>query len=287
MSPEEITSFFVAQGFRVVETASCSWYNEYGQDRIYQSFPVHRLVTPDRDEIEEVFSSVPKAVALRFIGPIQSSGRKSFIWACRRPYELENLSANTRSHVRRGLKKCEVRSMSFEELAAQGWEAHRDTAKRHGEAEPPSLGIEPRLGNCGAYEAWGGFVDGHLAAYVVTVWVEDWVHILINRSVNAYLKFYPNNALIFSVIREVLSREGVQAVSYGLEPLIAADSLERFKLGMGFVKEPVCQHVALAPRLKLLVNPITSRSVEALASLLPQVPRLQKFAGLCRLARNG
>jgi hypothetical protein len=287
MSPEEITTFFVSQGLRVVKTASCSWYNEYGQHRIYHSFPIHRLVTPGQNEIKEVFSSVPKAVALRFIGPVRSKGQNSFIWVCRNPYELENLSSNTRSHVRRGLKKCHVRSMSFAELVSLGWEAHRDTAQRHREDEPSSLGIEAKLDNCAAYEAWGGFVDGHLAAYIVTQWVEDWVHILLNRSVNAYLKFYPNNALIFSVVREMLSRPGVQAVSYGFEPLTAADSLERFKSAMGFVKEPVSQRVVLAPRMKLLVNPITSRSVEALASLLPGVPRLQKIAGLCRLARNG
>ncbi len=287
MSPEELTAFFVGQGHSVVKTASCSWYNEYRQKRIYQSFPIHRLVAPGQDEIKEVFAKVPKAVALRFIGPIQSRGQKSFIWVCRRPYEIENLSANTRSHVRRGLKNCQIRSMSFEDLVTQGWEAHRDTAKRHGEAEPSSLGIEAKLDNCAAYEAWGAFVEGHLAAYIVTVWVEDWVHILINRSVNAYLKFYPNNALIFSVVREMLSREGVQAVSYGLEPLIAADSLERFKLAMGFAKEPVCQCVVMAPRLKLLLNPVTAWPIAALANWLPKVPRLQKIAELYRITRNG
>lgn len=291
MSPEEITSFFVSQGHRVVQTASCSWYNEYRQDRIYQSFPAHRLITPSRAEIAEVFSSVPKALALRFIGPLQanghSKGRESFIWGCRRPYDLDQLSSNTRSHVRRGLKNCQVRSLSFAELEALGWEAHRDTAKRHGEPDPSSLGIEAKLDSCAAYEAWGAFVDGQLASYVVTVWVEDWVHILLNRSANAYLKFYPNNALIFSVVKQLLAREGVQAVSYGLEPLIAADSLGRFKSAMGFSKEPVCQRVVMAPRVKLLLNSVTSRPIEVLAGLLPKTPRLQKIAGLCRIARNG
>jgi len=176
--------------------------------------------------------------------------------------------------------------MSFEELVALGWEAHRDTAKRHGEAEPPSLGIEAKLDNCAAYEAWGAFVEGHLAGYIVTMWVEDWVHILLSRSVNAYLKFYPNNALIFSVVKEMLSREGVLAVSYGLEPLIAADSLERFKSAMGFVKEPVCQHVVMSSRVKLLLNPVTSKSIEILANFLPRNRRLQKVAGICRIARK-
>lgn len=287
MSPEEITSFFVKQGLQVIKTDSCSWYNDYGQDRILYSFPIHRQVIPGQDEVAEVFSSAPKALALRFVGPIRSRGKESFIWVCRPPYELERLSSNTRSHIRRGLKKCEIRPVSFDELETLGWQAHRDTRQRHREGEPSSLGLSANLDNCAAYEAWGAFVDGHLAAYLVTVWIEDWVHLLVNRSVDGYLKFYPNNALIFSVLKEVLSRPGVQAVSYGLEPLIAADSLERFKLGMGFVKEPVRQRVIISPRAKLLLNPLTSRPIEALAGLLPGVSRLQKIAGLCRLARIG
>ena len=286
MHPEGIVSFFESRGHRVIQTASSWWYNEYRQDRIYNSFPIHRLVNPGPDEIKNIFKTVPRALALRFIGPTASRGQESFIWVCRRPYEMTKLSPNIRSHVRRGMKRCQVRSISFEELVLLGREAHDDTLQRHAENNSQSLGFDTELQKCSAFEAWGAFVEGRLAAYMVTLWVEDWVHILLHRSVTAYLKSYPNNALIFSVVSELLSRPGVTTVSFGLEPLVSHDSLAHFKSGMGFLKEPVCQRVVLAKRAKLLLNPITNKSVEVLANLLPGNSRLQKVAGICRIARK-
>lgn len=285
MKPEEIVSFFASRGHRVVQTASCWWYNEYRRDRMLQSFPIHRQVNPSADEMAEVFSNFPKALGFRFITSEQSKGQKSFIWAIRRPYELSGLSANNRSHIRRGLKRCQVRSMSFAELEQLGREAHDDTMKRH-DVAAFSLGFDRSLQNCSAYEAWGAFVEGHLASYMVTLWVEDWVHILVNRSVSSYLKFYPNNAMIFSVVSELLERPGVSAVSYGLEPLNGLESLEHFKLGMGFVKEPVCQRIVVARWLKPLLNTVTCRTIEAVASISRRNLRLQKAAGVCRLIRS-
>ena len=287
MSPEEIISFFVKRGHRVVQTAGCWWYDEYRQNRVYNSFPPHRLTDPTREEIGQIFRGVPAALAIRFTGPPRSRGDESFIWARRKPYDLTVLSSKSRNQTRRGIERCQVKRLSWDELLKLAGEAHSDTMKRHGTNGAESLGFDIQLSECPAYEPWGAYIDGRLAAYAVTLQVEDWVHILLHRSVTAHLKVRPNNALIFCMVKELLSSPGVSAVGYGLQPLTRLDSLEHFKLGMGFVKEPVCQHIVWAPRLKLLVNPITSRGVEALASLLPGVPRLQKIAGLCRLARNG
>ena len=132
-----------------------------------QSFPLHRRVSPGADEVAEVFSNYPKALGFRFISSEESRGRESFIWSIRGPYELSNLSANNRSHVRRGLKRCQVRSLTFAELEELGREAHDDTMRRHdaaaagvgrkpgGELPRTSLGFDGTLQNCEAYEAWG------------------------------------------------------------------------------------------------------------------------------------
>jgi hypothetical protein len=176
--------------------------------------------------------------------------------------------------------------MSWKELETVASEAHSDTMKRHQLNGMHSLGFGIYLEECPAYEAWGAFVGDDLAAFMVTLWVEDWVHILIQRSVSAQLKFRPNNALVFSVVKEMLSRQGVSAINYGLEPLTALESLEDFKLGMGFVKEPVCQRIVVTRWLKPLLNSATCRVVEAVASLRPDNLRLQRVAGVCRLIRQ-
>lgn len=287
MTTNDITSFFRTRGMRVVETASCAWYNDYQQDRVYQSFPPHRLVTPSRVELQEVFAKAPGALALRFAGPSEATGSNSFVWVRRAPYDIDRLSANMRSRIRRGLKRCDIRPVRFEEILAKGWEAHCDTAKRHGESVPQSLGLDEKLDDCPAYEAWGAFVGDRLAAYLVTLHVEDWAHILVNRSVTAYHKLYCNNALVFSVVKELLARPSVAAVGYGGEGLVPSELLDRFKTSIGFSKEPVRQRIVLAPRVRPLINPLTSLPITALAGVMRNNGRLQKIAGFCRIASHG
>jgi len=286
MNPEDITAFFESRKHRVVKTASCWWYNEYHQDRIYQSFPIHRLIDPGQEEIAELFRNARGALGVRFIGPVKSRGQQSSIWVCRKPYDLSVLSAKSRNQTRRGLENCQVRKMSWKELETIASEAHADTMKRHQLNGERSLGFGSYLKECPAYEAWGAFVGDDLAAFMVTLWVEDWVHILIQRSVSSHLKSRPNNALVFCVAKELLSRPGVSAISYGLEPLTVLESLEDFKLGMGFVKEPVSQRIIVARWLKPLINSVTCRVVETAASWRPHNPRLQKVASICRMVRE-
>jgi hypothetical protein len=176
--------------------------------------------------------------------------------------------------------------MRFEELARLGWECHLDTAKRHGERTPTSLGLPSTLDNCAAYEAHGAFVGESLAAYVVTLRVEDWAYILVNRSATAHLGSYANNALVFSVAREMLARPDVTVVSYGIEGLVTVESLERFKTSMGFVKDPVRQRIVLAPLLKPLINPFTAAPINAVATLMRKNLSFQKLAGFCRVASH-
>jgi len=287
LKAEEIIRFFTSRGLNVVRTASCWWYEEQRHSRLYYSFPIHRFIEPSREEIAEFFSQAPAALGMRFLSSAEAHQGQSFIWVRRPPFDLDALAGKARNQTRRGMEACEVRRITWDQLIATAGKAHADTLSRHENSRIKTLGFDHGLEECSAYEAWGALVEDELAAYAVMLQVEDWVHILIHRSVTEHLKSRPNNALIFGLVRNVLSRRGVTSVSYGLEPLNSLDSLEHFKLGMGFRKEPVRQRIVLAPRLRLVVNPITAQPLKALAALLPNHPRLQKAVGFWRLALNG
>lgn len=282
----EITTYLERGGLTTVETASCWWYNAYrGQKRILYSFPPHRLVEPAPDEIASVFSAVPSALAVRYVSPQGAPGRQSFQWVCRPPYTLESLSANNRSKVRRGLERCEVRAVTWSELKASAWTAHRDTMRRHGAGKVDSLGFDEHLGECSAYEAWGAFAGGTLAAFLITLAVENWAHLLVNRSSDAHLKLYPNNALVFDVVRQLLERPHITAISYGWEPLTSRSGLTPFKQSLGFRMEPVQQRVVLRPWLAGLAKEPASSIIAKLASWGPHRFRAQ-LSGLWDIVRS-
>ncbi len=284
VAPEDVVALFKEQGRRVFQTPSCWWYNAYGQKRVYFAFPPHRLVSPSGEETSRIFKNNPGAYALRFIGPPRGLGDDSFIWVRRGPYDLESLSANTRSKVRRGLRHCRIRALDFDELVRAGETAQQDTLQRLGK-EARAFRASKGMHESRAYQAWGAFVDDQLAAFLVTLRVEDWVHIQVNRSADQYLKFYPNNALVFSVTQQLLSDPQTAAVCYGWEPLTRIESLEQFKLSMGFVKEPVRQQVVPAPPLRILLNPVVRKIIEKAAAWRVSDQRLQQLAGLCRFIK--
>ncbi|HEX6127085.1 MAG TPA: hypothetical protein VFZ23_17060 [Pyrinomonadaceae bacterium] len=282
---EDAVSLLRAQGRNVIRTESCWWYNVYGQDRVYYSFPPNRKVNPDRREIKEIFRLAPKAKAIRFIGSEETVGRDSYVWTCRSPYDLGTLSSKARNQVRQGLRNCEVRPILLDKLTSAGQEAHADSMKRMG-LPPDKQVFGGHMVRSGAYEAWGAFVGEKMAAYLVTFTVDDWVYIQIHRSVNELLKYRPNNALIFSVIKELLNRPGISTVSYGWEPLYDLDSLDSFKVAMGSKKEPCKQAFVLSPSLAPLAPSFVCSAFERASRLYPGNQRLKQIAGVCRVIRE-
>ncbi len=276
--------FMQQSGYDLLKTSSCWWYDAYHQTSVYFSFPLHRLVRPTLEECDDVFSQRKKVWALRYVSPDDyQGGVESYMWVYRPPYSIEGLSSNNRSKIRRGLRRCEVRKVSFQALAEKGKRARKDTLERHGTSVEEDA-FDITLDQCENYEAWGAFVDGHLAAYLITQWVEDWAHLLVNRSSNRYLKNYPNNALIFTAVEELLSRPELSAISYGWEPLEDHASLDHFKAGMGAVQEPVRQSVVLRPFLRAFLKPAICRTLSKLASQFPDNSPMQKISGLLNLA---
>lgn len=274
-----------SQGRHVLQTESCWWYNVYGQKNIYYSFPPHRLVTPTKAEIGEIFKQAPKAKAIRYLSASTSSGSDSYLWICQKPYSLDTIDAKARNQVRQGLRNCQIEPISLDLLQTLGDKANSDSMKRFG-LEPRRLKFGKEMQDADIYEAWGAFVNGNLASYIVTLRIEDWVFVQVHRSVDEYLGFRPNNALIYSVLNELLSRPEITTVSYGWEPLLPLDSLDKFKLAMGSSKYRCKQSIVLAPWLKFAFPPVICSSIEKLSDLKKGNRRLQQLAGACRVIRE-
>ncbi|MBI4490546.1 MAG: hypothetical protein HY694_15795 [Deltaproteobacteria bacterium] len=105
-----------------------------------------------------------------------------------------------------------------------------------------------------------------LAAYLVAVLAESSCEIWVARSSSDFLRFYPNNALLFTVVQNMLSRPEIEQVWFGAESLEDVSSTDQFKLSMGFVKVPIRQRVVLHPLLRPVVqNPLVMRAIRGLA----------------------
>lgn len=284
MSSEGYARFLAAMGHCVRQSGGVYWFNAH--PHIYMSFPFDREVDPASVDWGVVLGD--DGWAARF--PCQmSAGRPSYrIVADQSGYGLSSLSGKARNQTRRGLENCEVRPVSFEELAGAGMTLNRETLARQN--RKPGADFEAYWKNyysqaarVDGAEAWGAFVTGELAAYLIAFQMEGVAHVLIVRSASRFLKQYPNNALMYGYLEYALNRAGLKEVSIGLESIQEGmDTLDHFKIGMGFHKKPIGQRIVLCPALRMLMNGPGAKAARLILRDGWGSEKLGKLAGLVR-----
>ncbi|MGD0945890.1 MAG: hypothetical protein ABSA52_00550 [Candidatus Binatia bacterium] len=249
-------NFLRELGHRVVQTRSNYWYD--ASRFFFLSAPPHRVYDPPEEEIRAVLRRLP-CMGLRFAAPIEGHGKLSYQIVCDNPgYSIEALSANVRSKVRRGLKRCEVGPIPFSVIATAGRQAHYDTLARQGrDGVLTGESWDKFWAAAGAtegFEGWAAWSGSELAAFLVTVTFEDAVEFMLARSCSNRLGAYPNNALLFYVTEEMLVRRRVPAVTFGLESLEPVGPLDQFKFAMGFRPRSIRQRVVFHPLVRILLR---------------------------------
>jgi hypothetical protein len=271
MTPAQLAEYFRLVGRRVVQTHACHWYEV--EPRVFNSIPFHREIIVGEQELRELWKA--GAVAARYPSPIDSAaGVASAHYVCTdRQYDLTRVpSANSRNHIRRGLRQCEIRALSADELSGPGWSLHEKTIarqrrlRRRSERRSWQRQVEA-MQQVGGFEFFGAFADARLAALAVGFQIEHCYQISTVRSDPELFAQYPNDALIHDVLVRAMRLRQVEFASYGFESLRAkTDGLHRFKLGLGFTARPVKQSVS------------TRRWIRPMLPVLHAVARAGRYA---------
>jgi hypothetical protein len=283
--------FLSAIGHRVIAAGGAHWYD--ASSGFFLSAPSHRLLTPGDGTLRALLRHQPCA-GVRFPAPLDGPGKLSYQIVCdTRGYDLQHLSANARSKVRRGLRRCAVRAVPFATIAADGQAADRGTLARQGRAVRFAGEAWQRFWTAAAgtpgMEGWAAYAGERMAAFLVSVQFDDTVEFLLARSRSDCLDAYPNNALIFEVAREMLGRRGLRRITFGLESLEPVGPLDQFKFGMGFHAAPLRQRVVFHPLIRaLLLRPAIRSLVSRYAQGRgPEGGFWRKALGLMRFAEAG
>ncbi|MBF6568296.1 MAG: hypothetical protein IVW54_05410 [Candidatus Binataceae bacterium] len=257
MDAAGIAKFFTSIGNRVIRTESCYWYNP--QPFMYRSLPIHRFVAPAPAEIAKVLMLGP-ALALRYPMRPDAEGAPGGMFVCHdRNYDFASLSQNVRSRTRRGLARCRIEQISFEYLAEHGYALTEETTLRQMGKKPNRSIEEWRLfctnaSHLADFEAWGAFVEDRLATFMVAMLVEDCYYIHLQKSASDLLKFYPNNALLFTVMKTKFACPEVGFISHGPKALAVGKGLEYYKTSMGLEIQPCTEQVVFNPLIKPFIS---------------------------------
>lgn len=284
MTPDDLAQFYRRNGQRVTRTPNAFWYMP--SPLAWSIFPYRQYPIVGEKDYSQLWKESRRAAVARTIradAAAEEANRALYICAID-GYDLESVSSNTRSKIRRGLGANEIRRIGFDELADSGAALHESTLRRQGRRVPEDAreqwATTCRSAGEAGFEGWGAFHEARLVGLVLAFHFDGRYHLSSIRSDAEALKSYPNNALIFTITKSALERKDVHDVSYGLESVQhGLDGLDAFKLSMGFTRMPVHETVVLRPALRLFRRPATAVAV-ALADRFPERDEFRKAAGI-------
>ncbi len=290
MNAEIFATWLHRQGHHIYHTRSSYWYD--AGPRVLQAFPYHWLIKPEPKELRSLILK-HNILALRYSTPLEAGeGMISYhVVLDDLDYSLEKLRPQARNGIRRGLEKCNVERISFQQLADEGWHLQQDTLDRQNRlnsmrrAEWESICLSAE--NLPGFEAWGAIADGVLAASILVCRIDDKVYVPFAQSLRDYLPLHVNNALFYNASRDILSHPGITGIFFSLHSLDAPESVNEFKFRMGHCAKPVRQCVLLHPLLAPFANQMAYQAIVKRVQKYPQDSFTAKVEGMLRFYRQG
>lgn len=289
MNAENFAEWMRRQGHQVYKTESSYWYN--AGMHVLQAFPYHWVIKPSEHELNALMVR-QGVLSLRYSTSLDADdGLASYHVVLCSPYNIEALRPQARNGIKRGLTNCSVEQISLDRLADEGWKLQSDTLERQGRSESMTQADWKRIclsaKGIPGFEAWGAIVEGELAASILTTRIDDTCYVPYAQSQTQFLNKHVNNALFYVAVCNMLSREGVKGIFFGLQSLDAPCSTDEFKFRMSFTPKPVRQRVLFNPLLMPLAN---ERMHHLLTTMLKRNPGsyiLSKAEGMLRFHLNG
>lgn len=289
MTVEEFAQFWRRQGCKTIHGAGTFWYAV--RPWVFISLPYERVIHPTGLNLLKMFST-NAALVLRYPMKASEASKSGGVYMCdRKGYDFDALIPRARSCTRKGLRECTIERMEFKDLVKTGYELNEETWQRQGREET-GLSRSRWLRYCQAaentpdMEAWGAFVKGQLAAFVVCALVDRTFNFIHQSSRRDLLEHQPNNALAFTITKRALEQPEVDLVCYGLKSVENTEGLERFKLSMGFSINHFEENFVLHPLLQAWLALGGRWGVEWAAARKPESDFWRKALAICQMQKN-
>ena len=238
------------RGHRIIEAAGVLWQSVDGH--MFISVPPQLQVDLDRTAVDRFLRS-SRALGVRFPSASRP-GLPSGLYVYRgRDYGMQTMHRNFRQKVRHGLERCEIRRAEHDELVDQGLALNLETMRRQQRFDP-EFGDRRRweqlvdaIFAVPAMAAMCAFIDGRLAAYVITCREDGWLHLVHKMSRLSDLESSPNHVLDFCITRDASADPAIDAITMGWESLVPMEGLHEYKTRLGYQFEPCSCVIQLHP----------------------------------------
>ena len=195
-------------------------------------------------------------------GP-QSAASEWYCLVCRRHVPVDEVpSANARKHIRRGLKRCEVRQVGVEEIARNGYETYCAALRGYGGAArlPTAEEFARRVMTDEPFQdirhQWAAYHEGKLIAFNQNLIYGDIeVDYTLGKYHPDYQDYYPAYALFSRMNEYYLAERKCQYIHAGARSISHDTQIQDFLTRLfNFEKEPLGLHVHYRPPVGQLLR---------------------------------
>ena len=195
-------------------------------------------------------------------GP-QSAASAWYCLTCRRHVPVDEVaSANARKHIRRGLKRCEVRQVGVEEIARNGYETYCAAVREYGTSErlPTAEEFARRVMTDEPFQdirhQWAAYHEGKLIAFNQNLIYGDIeVDYTLGKYHPDYQDHYPAYALFNRMNEYYLAERGFQYIHAGSRTVSHDTQVQEFLIRLfNFEREPLGLRVHYRPPLGPLLR---------------------------------
>jgi hypothetical protein len=188
-------------------------------------------------------------------------------------YDPARLSANVRSKVSRGMRRCQVRRLEADWLAEHGYDCYAAAFARYGGPRPSDrtrFAANARATRNGPQEYWGVFAGARLAGYCQCIVEGDHACTNVFKYDPTQLGHYSSYALVHCLATHYVVERGI-TLNNSTRAIAHDTNVQDFLLRLGFRRRYGHLVVVYRPWLAALVRALYP--ARHLVAALPDPPR--------------
>jgi len=171
---------------------------------------------------------------------------------------IEDYSKNTRSKIRRGLKKCSVELISSTRILEEGFECYNaaflnyNTHLKSKTREEFVIEISELEGD---WEFWAIFYENEIIGYSQNKIIDSYCDYSTIKFHPDYLKLYPSYALFYTMNKHYLNEKKFKYVNDGARSISHDTNIQEFLIQKFQFRKAYCRlNVLYSPKVKYILK---------------------------------
>ena len=177
---------------------------------------------------------------------------------CDKFIDIEGLSVNTRSKVRRGLKKCEVRLIDKVCLMKSGYDCYLSAFSKYSTYLKPKTKIQFQdeiQSLTDNWDLWGVFHDNKMIGYSQNLVIDNYCDYSTIKFNPDFLKLYSSYILFYTMNRYYLFEKGFRYVNDGARSISHETNIQSYLIDKFKFRKAYCKlNIIYSPKIKLILT---------------------------------